>query len=233
MPIRSLKLSQIEAREYHARLLRLEAMGISIEGPALPAPEPDRFTLEPIQHEYARFYELPFGAVAVVAPAKLTVLTSNTLITDVEMAVPWDGSPLDLSEPEENYYHRDLMATLPFLPKVLNRLLAPSVPLRPRQVEGVVVGHGWSVVPPECHDESLVKMTLSLRDGRRNEYRFEFGVLVDRSISRQYERLRQRAAARTTRSAGLFAPAGRSVDCSNASPKRAIKHSHAADDASD
>ena len=103
------KLTKTEAREHRTHLLRLEQMGIPIGYAEDPSPEPDRFTLEQIEHEFARIYELPSGAVAVVAPAKLTVRISGLLFTDHELRLPWDDFPLELSDPEENSYYQELI----------------------------------------------------------------------------------------------------------------------------
>ena len=103
--------------------------------------------------------------------------------------------------------------------------LTPEVPLRQRQVQGVIVAEGWTSVPPECHDESLVTVELLLRDERRNELCFEFGVRVDRSVKRKYER-RQRERherMRSTKGGGRYGPAGGQFgDQKSVSPEEAI-----------
>jgi hypothetical protein len=227
MPTKKLRLTTTEAQEHRTHLLRLEQMGIPIGYAEDPSLEPDRFTLEQIEHEFARIYELPSGAVAVVAPAKLTVRISGLLFTDHELRLPWDDFPLELSDPEENSYYQELITWLPHYspPTILNRLLTPEVPLRQRQVQGVIVAEGWTSVPPECHDESLVTVELLLRDERRNEFCFEFGVRVDRSVKRKYEaRQRERhERMRSTKRGGLYGPArGQLGDQKSVSPEEAI-----------
>jgi hypothetical protein len=212
MPTRKLRLTKTEAQEHRTHLLRLEQRGIPIGYAGDPSPEVDRFTLKQIEHGFARIYELPSGAVAVVAPAKLTVRISGLLFTDHELRLPWDDFPLQLSDPEENPDYQQLITWLPHYspPKILNRLLTPEVPLRPSQVQGVIFAEGWTDVPPECHDESLVTVELLLRDERRNEFCFEFGVRMDRSVKREYERRQRERHERTrsTRGGGLYGPAG-------------------------
>lgn len=207
MPKQKLKITKTEIQEYRARLLRLEEMGIPIGSVCHASPEPDRLTLEQIEHDFAKIYDLPSGEVAVVVPAKITVLTSGILITHVEMTIPWDDYPLELSDPEESSYYQDLTAGLPqFPPTVLNRLLTSEVPLRPRQAEGVIFANGWTSFPPEYHDEMLVKVKLLFGDEKRNEICVEFGVRVDRSLKRKHERRQRERRERTplTRPGGLF-----------------------------
>lgn len=144
-------------------------------------------------------------------PAKMTVLKSGILITHVAMMTPWEDFPLDLWDSRESSYYTDVIGGLcHFPPTVLNPWLKRDVPPRPRQVEGVIIAHGYISVPPECHDETLVTVSLLLMDERRNELSFEFGVRVDRSVMRKCER-RQRerlAFARSTKGSGLFEPKG-------------------------
>jgi hypothetical protein len=218
-------------REYRARLLRLKQLGIPIGSAADPSPEPDRLILEQIDHAYARLFELPSGAVAVVVLARMTVLTSGMLITDLEMTTGLNYFPLDLKDPEEGLFHKDVIDWLPFSRPFLNHQLTSGTPLRPCQVEGVIVANGWSAVPPQCHDETLVRVELSLRDERRNEVCVEFGVRVDRSLKRNYERkraiLRERMP-RNGRGGGLYGPvAGPLGDQKNVAPGGAVEFQHA------
>jgi hypothetical protein len=231
MPTQKLKLTNTEDQEYRTRLSRLEKMDIQIGHAGDPSHEPDGITLEQIEHEFARIYELPSGAVAVVVPAKMIVLKPGILITDVAMMTPWDDFPLDLSDPEGSLFYKDLIGGLyHFPPRLLNPWLKREVPLRPRQVEGVIVAHGWSSFPSKYHDESLVTVELLLRDERRNELCFDFGVRVDRSVKRKYERRQRerREFARSTKGGGLYErKGGQPGDQKSVSPEEAIKQPHA------
>jgi hypothetical protein len=228
MPTRKLRLTKTEAQEYRTHLLRLEQMGIPIGYAGDPSPEVDRFSLEQIEHAAARIYELPSGAVAVVVPAKLTIRISGPLFTDQALRLPWDDFPLELSNLEENPYAQELITWSPHYspPKILTRLLTSEVPLRPRQVQGVIVAEGWTDVPPKCHDESLVTVELLLRDERRNEFCFEFGVRLNRSLMRKYERRQQERYERMqpTKGSGLYGPSagGQRGNQNTLSPEEAI-----------
>ena len=217
------RLSKTEYQEYRARLLRLKQLGTPIGSADDPSPEPDRLILEQIQPAFARLYELPSGAAAVVVPARMTVLTSGILITAREMTTGLDDWPLDFSDPNEWPYYQDVIGgLLPYSPAVLNDWLTSGLPLRPRQVEGVIIANGWISVPPECHDETLVTVKLLLWDERSNEICFEFEVRVDRSLKRMYER-RQRERSelvRLTKRVGLYEPAaGQTGNQKNVSPE--------------
>jgi hypothetical protein len=210
MKTQRLKLTKAEDQEYRARLLRLKQLGIPIGCSDDASPEPDRLVLEQIQPEFARLHELPLGAVAVVAPAKITVATSGILITDRGMTTPWDDCLLDLGDPKEWESYQDVIdGLLPYSPTVLNDWLTSGLPLRPRQVEGVIIANGFISVPPECHDETLVTVELLLRDERRNDFCFDFRVRVDRSVKRMYERRQRERSerARLTKRVGLYEPA--------------------------
>lgn len=233
MPTKRSRLTKTECQEYRSQLLQLGDMGIPIEYVAEdPLPKPDRFTLEQIEHWFARIYELPSGAVVVVAPAKLTVRTSGLLFMEHELRLPWDDFPLELCDPEENPDYQKLIGWLPHYspPTILNRLLTPEVPLRHRQVQGVIFAEGWTDIPPECDDESLVTAELLLRDERRNEFCFEFGVRVDRKVKRKYERLQKerRELARSHQWTGLYgARGGLFADQKEVSPEESVKQPHA------
>jgi hypothetical protein len=211
MPTQRLCLTQTKDQEYRARLRRLGQLGIRIGRAVDPRPEPDRISIEQTEYELAKLYELPYGEVAVLVPAKLTVLRSGILITEVEVKTPWDDWPLELWASEDSPYYQDVIRSLyHFPPTVLNPWLEPEVPLRPRQTEGVIIAGGHVNVPAECRDEALVKVDLLLRDERRNELCFDFGVQLDRSVMNKYERRRrqrQLELARSTGRGGLFAPA--------------------------
>jgi hypothetical protein len=229
MTTRKLRLTKTEDQQHRARLLRLEQMGIPIGCADDASPEPDRLILEQIQHGFARIYELPSGAVAVVVPAKMTVLNAGILITDLEMTTGLDDYPLDLSDPTEWPYYQDVVAGLPCLPPtILNHQLTGALPLRPCRVEGVIFANGWSSVPPECHDETIVRMELFLWDERRNEICVDFGARVDRSLKRKYEWLRERReVAPLTKRRGLYEREGGQLgDQKSVSPEEAFKSWH-------
>jgi hypothetical protein len=209
MPTQRLRLTKTDDREYRDRLSRLEQMGIPIGCSVEHRQEPDRFTLEQTEGEVASIYELSLDEVAVIVPAKMTILKSGILITDVEMMTPWEDYPLELWDPEENSNYQDVISGLSQLPPtVLNRWLTSAVPLRPRRAEGVIIAHGYISVPRDCRDGTLVTVKLSLRDERHNELSFDFGVQVDRSVLRKRERRQQkrREFARSARGTGLFEP---------------------------
>ena len=151
------------------------------------------------------------GEVAVIVPAKMTILKSGILITDVAIRTPWEDWPLDLWDPEETPYYKDLIGDLcHFLPTVLNPWLERDVPLRPRRQEGVIIAHGYIRVPPECHDETLVTVQLLLEDAGCNQLSFEFGVRVDRCVMRRCERQQRqlREFSRSVNGGDLFEPKG-------------------------
>jgi hypothetical protein len=156
MPKQKLQLTKKEDQEYRARLLRLEEMGIPIGCADDPSPEPERLVLKQIQHDSARIYDLPSGEVAVVVLAKLTIPISGILITDVEITLPWDAAPLELSDRWESNYYQDLIDRLPYnRTKVLNDLLTSEAPLGARQVEGAIVAQRWISFPPNSTTRRL------------------------------------------------------------------------------
>jgi len=209
MPTQRLRLTKTDDREYRDSLSLLEKMDIPIGCSVDPRQEPDRFTLEQTENEVASIYELPLDEVAVIVPAMMTILKSGILITDVAMMTPWEDWPLELWDPEENSNYQDVIRGLSQLPPTaLNRWLTSAAPLRPRRAEGVIIAHGYISVPRECRDGTLVTVQLSLRDERRHELSFDFGVRVDRSIMRKRERQKRErlAFARSARGTGLFGP---------------------------
>lgn len=230
MPRQRSRLSRIEEQENLNRLSQLEKNGISIGTALEPSPEPDRLTLEQTQFGFARIYELRRDEFAVLLLAKMTVVKSGILTTDSAMFTPWDDRPHELWDPddyEDNPYYKDLIGRLPYYPPtVLNCLLKSGVPLRRRQVEGVIIGHGYGALPSKYHDESVVAVDLLLEDERGNELSFKFKVRVDRSVNRQYEkRCRERLAFEQSRKgAGWWAPEREQPgDRKNVSPDSAIK----------
>jgi hypothetical protein len=223
MPTKRSRLIKTEEQEYRTRLSWLEKMSIPIGPAGDPSPEPDRLTFEQTWDELARIYELASGAVAVVVPAKMIVLKSGILITDVAMMTPW-GDLLDLDDPEESPDYKGVIGSLYHSPPtLLNPYLERDLPLDVRQVKGVIIAHGQSSIPSKYHDESPVTVELLLRDERREELSFDFGVRVDRSMKREYER-RQREQiehSRWTKRTGLFGPARRQPgDQKSVSPEK-------------
>ena len=227
MPRQRLRIDTAEDQEYRARLSRIKNMGIPVGRAVDPPHEPDRLTFEQTGSELPSIYELPLNEVAVIVPAKMTILQSGTLITAAVMMPPWEESHIDLWDDPENAHYRYLVGMLYHQPPTfLNRWLTSGVPLRPRQVEGVIIAHGYISVPPKCHDETSVTVKLLLMDERENELSFEFGVRMDRSVMRKCERQQQerREFARSTEGRGLFQPRGGQLrDQKNVSPEDAIK----------
>ena len=208
MPKQKLRINKTEIQETRARLLRLEEIGIPIGPVCAPSPEPDRLTLEQIEDEFAYIYELPSGMVAIVVPVKLVVRISGVVITDVAMRIPDINCQLDLSDPTESKCYQDLVDLLPYnRTVVLNDCLTSEVPLRRRQVQGVIIAEDWASLPRTWHDETPVAVELFLRDERRNEFQSVFRARVNRSLLRKYERRQQerREGMRSTKRVGLYA----------------------------
>ena len=193
MPIRKLRLNKIETREYSARLSQLETMGIPVGSTVESPPDPDRFTLEAIHDGTGKIYDLPSHAILLVIPARLIVLKSGILITDVSLKIPWDDCPLELNEPGQELTFDTLMRdTLPDpLPTILNRWLKSEVPLRPRRVEGVILAEGWTSFPAEYQHDMPVALQLLIQDEKHHQLTFDFEVRVDRSVKRRYEQRQQ------------------------------------------
>ena len=93
MPIGKLRLNKIETRDYRARLSQLETMGIPVRSTVESSPDPDRLTLEAIHDGTGKIYDLPSHAILIVIPARLIVLKSGLLVTDVSLKIPWGGLP--------------------------------------------------------------------------------------------------------------------------------------------
>jgi hypothetical protein len=70
MPIRKLKLNDIETREYSARLSQLEAMGIPVRSTVESPPDPDRLSLEAIHDGTGKIYDLPSHAILIGFPPR-------------------------------------------------------------------------------------------------------------------------------------------------------------------
>lgn len=233
MPTKQSRLTKTEDQEYRARLVRLGKMGLTIGSAGHPLPAPDRIILEQISQDFGRIYDLPSGAVAVVAPAKLNIPISGIVPTDCVMMIPWDDFPLELSDPNESKYYQTLIDDLPHHPtELLNRWLTSKTSLRCRQAEGVIVAEGWTRFPPELHDEMPVTVELLLADERDNEMCFAFRVRVDRSLKRRYEqqqRERQERVRLTKPRGGLY-DGGQLGDQKSVSPTGAVQPRHPSGD---
>jgi hypothetical protein len=234
MPKQKLKLTKTEDQEYGARLLRLEEIGIQAGSVCHPSPEPDRLTLEQIEHDFARIYELPSGMVAVVVPVKIVVLVSGILITDFAITIPRIDCPLELSDPAENKYYPDLIDQLPYTytgVTLLNDYLTSGVPLRPRQVKGVIIAEGWTSVPTGLHDDMLEKVELSMQDERHNELCFDFQVRGDSTLLLRYQRLQRKhyERIRLAKAGGLFEKE-QLGDVKSISPHEAVNFRDASDE---
>ncbi len=208
MPTRKSRLTKTEDQENRNSLSQLEGMGIPIGRPLDRLHEPDWITLEQTGYELAGIYELLLNEVVVVVPAKMTIQKSGILVTHIALITPWENWSLDLCDPEESLYYENLIVGFCHLPAaVLNRWLISELPLRRRQVEGVIIAHGYTSVPRECHDQSRVTVELLLRDERRKEFSFDFKVEVDRRVTRKYEkREREYRALPQSARGGLFEP---------------------------
>ena len=210
MPIRKLRLSKAEEQEHRNSLSRLERMGITVGYAVDPSHEPERITLEQTEYEVPRIYELPLDEIVVVVPARMTIREPGMLITYVAIITPWEDCPLELCDPEDTLYYEKVIGGLYHLPPtILNPLLMSDLPLRRHQLEGVIIAHGYTAVPCECQEESLVRVALSLTDGRRNKLSFEFEVELSRSVMRKREKQRQRerrAIAQSPGEWGLYQP---------------------------
>ncbi len=206
MPTRRAKLTKSEAAEYRTQLSQLKEMGVLVGDAGESTPEPDPFTLEQVDHELAKLYELPLGEIAVVGFAELTVLRSGDLITDREMMTPW-GDVFDLGDPEECPYYDDLICGWPeWPPKFLNSWLTHHLPLHPRQEEGAIIATGRGSIPTNCHDETKVTVELLLRNQWGKESCFDFQVRVDRFVKNKYEQRQQelREVTRLTKRVSIF-----------------------------
>lgn len=186
MPIRKLRPSRAEAQEHHAGLLWLKEIGIDVECEAESSSEPGRVVLEQVNHEDAMLYQVPGGEVAVIVPAKLTVLRSGVFLTDLEMTTPW-GNVLGLLRPEacSSYYNLFFDACPRFEPKFLNPLLTHNFPLRPQRKEGAILATGPGFVPAQYDHLAPVEVKLFLTD-RSNELCFDFAARVGRVPKYKY-----------------------------------------------
>ena len=194
MRTRICQLTIAQAEEHLRRLSRLSAMGIAV-GPnrdRLPrAAQPGQFRVQQVDVELATIFDLPGSGFIFVAPARLVVLSSPLMITDFEMAAPWDELPLELEDPEHFTFYRDVVAGLYPLPlTILNPWLTGARPFSRHLREGLIVARGQRSVPSECRDHALLQLQLTLRDGFHNEYCFTLQGSVNRALKAKYERQR-------------------------------------------
>jgi len=209
MPVRKPRLTRTEETQFRASLSYLKQMGIgkgSVEEQSVP--DPERYTLEQIDYEFARVHDLNDGDVAVVIPAKLIVRKPGFMITDAYLVPSWFDWKIDLDNLENNEaIVREITQGLPiFPPTILNReFVGRTVPQRPCQIQGVIIGTGYSPFPAKFHDETTVTVWLVLEDERDNLFSHEFTVRVDRSVMRARKRRREfYAPVKSTKSSGLY-----------------------------
>jgi hypothetical protein len=161
--------------------------------------------------EFARVFELPEEQVAVVLPAKLTVVYSGAIITEMRLKLPWSDCLLEVGDPRNHRFFPDVTQDWPGTLKILNDWLVDrEVPLRTCQRSGLIVGTGWAPVPAAYPADREVQIELSLYDQRDNVMRFEFKARLDRRIARTSMVRRAsllRNASIASKSAGLFEPA--------------------------
>jgi hypothetical protein len=210
MPIRKPRLTKSEFLDHCTRLVQLEQMGVPVESRFASPPDPNWLILEAIHDGTARIYDLPSWAIVIVIPARLSVLKSGMLITDVSVRIPWDDFPLELNQPDTGIVCEELLqGALPNpLPKVLNSFLKSENPLRRRCVEGLILAEGSTDFPAEYQDGMPLTVQLLIEYDRRNKLEFDFEVRVDRSVKRSYERRQQRyyQSFRLTQPPGQFIP---------------------------
>jgi hypothetical protein len=183
-------------------------MGIPVRSTVESPPDPDRLSLEAIHDGTGKIYDLPSHAVLIVIPARLIVLKSGLLVTDVSLKIPWEDCPLELNELGQELTFETLMRdTLPDpLPTILNRWLKSEVPLRPRRVAGVILAEGWTSFSAEYQHDMPVAVQLLLQDEKHHQLTFDFEVRVDRTVKRRYEQRMQKyyQSVRLTQPLGQF-----------------------------
>lgn len=208
MPTRKLCLSKQQEGEYRARLSRLEDMGLATGSDGDISSEPERFILEQTDHEFARVHDLAAGEVAVVLPAKLTVLKPGVMFTEAQLRPSWIDWEIDLDNVENNesIINEITQGLRVFPTRILNHeFVGRPVPLRPCQIEGVIIGNGYSPVPTKLHDETIVTMELLLMDERNSVFSYEFRARVDRSVMRKRKYLwAAKSSAGSARRSGLY-----------------------------
>jgi hypothetical protein len=173
-----------------------DAYGVVAESSEDLLSEPKRFILKQVDHEFARFYDLPSGEIAVVAPFEFWTLKSGVAVCRSELTLEWESPELDLSDPECSSFYEDLLH--PFAsPTVLNRWLTDGLaPPRGRRLKGLIIAIGSGSVPAQYHDEMLVTTELSLTDDQGNNTQLYFGARVDRRLKRKHDRRKQQYQSR-------------------------------------
>jgi hypothetical protein len=225
MPRTRSRISTAETKEDRHRLLRLDRIGVAT-GDGGDFSKPDRFKLEQIDPELARVYDLPSDWLAVVVPAQLTILEPSVVIVDRLMTTTWDECVcvFELSDPREHEHPslQNLTEGLYKQPTILNDFLAgQSVPLRHRQVKGVIFATGWTSDPPTHCKERFLTIELLLRDEQGNETNLEFTAEVDHGIRQRDERQQQerRLATPMGKPEGLYGTKIRAGDQISIPPK--------------
>ncbi len=195
MPTRTLRLSRAEAEVHRRRLLRLGEMGISTDynGDFLCEDTGEvggDFELHQIDPCLAQVFVLP-GELAVKVRASLLVRAGGTLITASEMAIPWYSVSLDLSDPEDSPFYRDMISDeIPFPPVLLNPYLTGESPLRHGRRDGLIFAMGSLPAPPNIPLQ-IVPVELVLQDDAGNDYCFNFEARLNHALKAKHERRKQ------------------------------------------
>jgi hypothetical protein len=200
----------LKQSDYQSCLRHLREIGV-VTGPIPPTGSKHTLPkLEQIDADLARVYELPDEEVAVVLPAKLTVLHSGGMIMDMRLTLPWSDCLLEVGDPRNHQFFPEVTQDWPGPLKILNDWLVDrEVPLRTCQRSGLIVGTGWAPVPAAYPANREVQIELSLFDQWDNVMRFEFKARLDRHIARTSVVRRTsllRNASTASKSAGLFEP---------------------------
>jgi len=197
MFIRKSRLTETEEAQFRSSLSRLKQIGIRVGRIGYHSPtEPDRFSLEQIGPDFfASVHELDDGIVAVALPAKLIIRKPGFIITEARLIPSWFDSEINLDNVVyDKAFREGIMPLLEGLPPtILNReFIGRRVPLRPCQVEGVIIGIGYSPLPSNLHDDQLVNVKLEVVDQSNGVFSFEFRARVDRGIMKRKKFLAKR-----------------------------------------
>jgi hypothetical protein len=207
MPTRKPNLSKEEHRKFRALILRLQAAGIATGTSGGLLSVPKRLDLRQLEYLFCRVHDLPGGQVVVILLCELMALRAGATVRDCAISLPW-GPELDLCDPEYTPWYNDLIQGWPaWPPTVLNRWLTGEVSLpRGRKLTGIIIATGWSPVPAEYPDESLVDIELVASDDQGKPLEFFFKAGVDRSLKHKYERQQRerRAVAASTKRVPIF-----------------------------
>ena len=130
------------------------------------------------------------------------------MITEAQLIPSWFDWKLDLDNVDTSQpIIKEIIQDLPiFPPRILNReFVGRTVPLRPCQIQGVIIGTGHSPIPTTFHDETIVTLDLELLDECDNVFSYRFSARVDRSVMRARKRRREfYAPVKSTKSSGLY-----------------------------